>query len=279
MTQEPLSSLSIITLTYKDPKGLKSTLESIQALKNHFSDFENIIVDSSPELNEEVLKDFKKQNWPIIHVVTPPKGVFNAMNIALGQFTKDYVWFLNGGDRLASIDCLVRIFKKLSQDPSIDYFYAGANMYKNGKYLYPLQPSPVFIRNLLGFNHICHQAVLYKRTKLLEVGPFESRFWIAADYDHHYRFYLAQSKFACLQEILVDYDMSGQSMDPKPAFVDFKLIQKEHSKKLPLWVNTCNPILSFYHEKRVRLLKTLSHSKIKPILHPIWLLWNRLKNK
>ncbi|MDR0606477.1 MAG: glycosyltransferase [Bacteroidales bacterium] len=97
--------LSIITVSRYYDEELFKTIKSVD---NNFSSFiakyevDHIIVCS--EKAEYANNDNRK------YIYTPPKGIYNAMNIGLHCAIGEWVWFLNAGD-----ECMEGIGAKLLQ--------------------------------------------------------------------------------------------------------------------------------------------------------------------
>ena len=270
-----MEKLSIVTITFRDPDGLRSTIESLKGLADSGIPFEHIIVDSSPEISQVVLSTLP-ENWPIVHRSEPANGIYSALNTGLNLASGSYVWFLNSGDRLKDTETLARALKAMEMDATIDLLYAGASLFRNGKYLYDKKPPVGILGSLLGQNQICQQAVLYRRKALLEVGPFNLEYRLAADYEHHWRYFILKKRAFYLSEILVCYDMSGSSANYRQVFAEFKKIHRDLASQLPLTIRIFNEILRFRGWVEIVLLKSISESAFGDLLRPFWRAWKRL---
>ena len=263
--------LSVVTISYKDPGGLDVTLRSLEPLFRAWaaSEWEHIVVDSSPSLNRPVLAKLPRA-WPLIHVEQPPQGVFAAFNRALGLAQGAYLWFLNGGDSLYDLRVLPKVLRVLDQDPATDLVCAGAYLTRSGTALYPTSPSRTFLRNLLGRSWMYHQAVVYRRASIMRVGPYSPSYTLAGDYDFHLRCYLAGLRGRFLADILSAYDMTGGSTDVVRVFQEIREIHRSHMAHLPSWVNWANEVVRTVEYRRIRLLRRLSQTKPGARLRPLW---------
>jgi glycosyltransferase involved in cell wall biosynthesis len=95
--------LSIITVSRYYDDDLLKTNKSVDDDFSHFIgkyDVEHIVICS-----EEVkyANEYKRK-----YIYTPPKGIYNAMNIGLNNANGEWVWFLNAGD-----ECMRDISTKL----------------------------------------------------------------------------------------------------------------------------------------------------------------------
>ena len=268
--------LTVVTITYNDPAGLRATLESLTPLfgAEPASAWEHVVVDGSPALSRSVL-DRLPAGWPLIHVERAPHGVADAFNAALGVARGTYIWFLNGGDCLHEAAALSRMLEVLDQDGSADFVCGGAYLSRNGLALYPTAPRRTLLGNLLGRSWMYHQAVLYRRASLARIGPFSTAYLRATDYDFHIRCYVAELRGKFRGEVLVDYDMGGGSNDVVAVFRELKQIQRSHRGELPTWLCWLNEIVRSLEYERILSLRRLSATRLGARIRPVWEKLNR----
>ncbi|MBI3555404.1 MAG: glycosyltransferase [Deltaproteobacteria bacterium] len=135
----PEPRLSIVTITYKDSKGLRETLESLRALGPAFESgcpWELVIVDSSPTENAATLAPLRGKISRLVHLTTPAEGVYAAINAGLAKACGEYVWFLNGGDRLRDRAALATALEAFRADEGCDLIASGVELQRDGGYLY-----------------------------------------------------------------------------------------------------------------------------------------------
>ncbi len=160
--ESKLPVVSIITVVYNDAKGLKRTLQNIQA--QSYPNIEHIVIDGAS--TDETLEVIRNADDKIAYWQTEQdKGLYDAMNKGLKAASGDYVWFMNAGDLIHKVDTTEQIF---SDGPNYADIYYGDTMVVNELYeqigLRRLRP-PVqlnwksFRRGML----VCHQAILVKR--------------------------------------------------------------------------------------------------------------------
>jgi hypothetical protein len=271
-----MTLLSVITITYRDALGLAATLRSLEPLARSSISWEHIVVDSSPDLSGSILP---RSDWPLMHVVTPARGIYAAINEGVRVASGEFVWILNGGDRLRDVAVLHRLLQQMTSPNAPDLICGAADLTRNGEYLYTHFPARTFRRSLLGANRICQQAALYRRTELLRVGEFTSQYQIAGDYEHHLRCYLAGLRAVCCNERLVEYDLHGVSTNWRVALHEFRQVLAQFKGRLPR---------AFYWQSRVgtqcelvRLwtVKGLAGSPVAGVLQPLWLSWHRRKTR
>lgn len=266
--------LSIITISYKDPTGLSRTIESLRPLLKSDLAWEHIIVDSSLPDNATLIQSLPK-TWPLTHIPCPPRGIYAAINRGVESARGTFVQLLHGGDRLRDPGALVSLAKLIADDTDVDVLCAGAALHNKGELTY-VHPAPrSWLRGLLGINRFCHQAMLYRRSKLEKVGQFSEDFPVAADYEHHFRAYLRKLKYRADTSVLVDYDTGGTSSNVRQALAEFRAVQISLRRDLvaPLnWANTC---IWWFEEKRIRMFKMLGKSVLGEPLRRLWHNWKR----
>lgn len=270
-----MTRLSVLTISYRDPSGLSETLRSLEPLNALATSWQHIVVDSSPDMNGPVLE--RLRDWPLVHLTTPPRGIYEAFNEGLRALQGDFVWILNGGDRLRDTGALQRLLHRMTTRPELDMLCAAADLTRDGEFLYTHFPARTFEESILGANRICQQAVIYRRSALSAVGEFSTAYRIAGDFEHHLRCYMAKLNVECCDDRLIEYDMDGLSTDWRAAIAEFRGVLDEMRDRLPV---------AFYCESRVRAelefvrlwtVKRLAKSRVASMLYPFWISWHRAK--
>ncbi len=195
--------LSIVTLTKDDPAGWRATLASLQPLLASDLKWEHIAVSPAAQTAPE--------GWPLVSLVLPAEGIFQAMNAGLTRAQGDIVWFLNGGDRLKDPIALAHVLARFVEEPSVDMVCAAADLVADHEFRFVLYPRSTLARSLFSGRQICHQATLYRRQVFDELGPFSSWYQLAGDEEFLLRFFLSKRESRCLPDRLVLYDATGVS--------------------------------------------------------------------
>jgi glycosyltransferase involved in cell wall biosynthesis len=263
-----MTSLSVITITYKDPDGLRSTMESISESSDKINEW--IVVDSSAEQNREVLASIP-HGLRIKHIKIPASGIYAAMNAGLAVAEFEAIWFLNSGDRLCNRNALVKCLDAFS-DSSVDAVCANARLFKRGEFQYLVKAPNSFWAGIKNGNGICHQAVIYRFNSFKELFPYSTRFKLAADFDLHIRAWNKGLRLRPLASELVDYDMSGVSSSTKEVLAEFAEVVKLHAQgisgvRLRLGV--------FFERARICILKAVAASPLAGLLRPLWIIYKR----
>lgn len=269
-------AVSVITATYRDPKGLAATIDSLRPLISSGMAWEHILVDSSPTENEPVIS-LLKDDWPLIRIERAPDGIYAAQNAGIQKSRGDAIWFLNGGDRLKDPAVLLAAIQALSSASGPCVAIAGADLMRNGIYLYSKAPCRNWTIGLVGANRICHQSVVYPRAVISRSGNFSTIYRLASDYEHHLRLMMAGVSIHRIGGTLVEYDMGGSSSNYREVFREYAAVHRELGPLLSFRWRTGNAAFRVAELFRITLLKTLSASPLAVILRPLWLAWNRGK--
>jgi glycosyltransferase involved in cell wall biosynthesis len=205
--------LSIITVSRYYDEELFKTIESVD---NDFSLFidkcevEHIIVCS--EKAGYASKDNRK------YIYTPPKGVYNAMNIGLHRAIGEWLWFLNAGD-----ECMEGISAKLMQIMS----FCNASIIKSG--VEAINDSGC--RIVFGKIVSPHQGTFYKRHILSEMGGFREDYKIISDRILFDKFLIKRIKMYQSELIVARFYENGISSTGKDIKIKESLC---HALELPV---------------------------------------------
>lgn len=113
---------SVITVTWNNLEGLKSTCESLHA--QHPSLWEWIIIDgNSNDGTKEWLAGIKQENCKWIS--EPDKGIFDAMNKGIIKSSGDYLLFMNAGDVFFDSNTLHEVAKAIEEYATRPVFIYG----------------------------------------------------------------------------------------------------------------------------------------------------------
>lgn len=174
-----MPALSIITVVKDDPAGLERTLASVRIQGP--ADAELILIDGSARpIDENLATPFSCR---VIH--EPPTGIYAAMNTGLAQATGRYVYFLNAGDTFADDRVLTRITEGLDEANSPVWAFGAVRFTDSrGRELrerpwdYQEERAHQFARGVFP----AHQGVVAQSLTARELGGFDTRYRIAADY-------------------------------------------------------------------------------------------------
>lgn len=213
VTGKSSPALSVVSISYKDPLGLKRTYESIARLNLHQADWEWVVIDSSPEMNEDILKEatteLARNGVSVQRVIQRPEGIYSAMNDGIRAASGKVLWFLNGGDTCADVGAVSELVDRLLSDSNASWLIASVNREKDGALQYAWHVHGTERNAILGYNRICHQGVLYKSDVFQTIGGYRTDLRQASDYDHLIRIVVAQLKAIRSHKVIANFDVSG----------------------------------------------------------------------
>ena len=178
-------SLSIITVVMDDSQGFQTTVESL--LRQDFDDFELVVIDSSSNTDEisQILSDSDfSDSFTAAYQWVNPGGIYSAMNQGLGLAQGEYVYFLNAGDRLDSVNVLTRVLQRLRETKAAWLFGPVIMVEPDGSWVttpswnYADEQRNFFARGLFP----PHQGTFASLAAIKECGGFDARYSISADY-------------------------------------------------------------------------------------------------
>lgn len=226
--------LSIITVNYNNAAGLKRTLDSVAS--QTCREFEHIIVDGgSTDGSVDVIKEYVRQVESVLWVSEKDKGIYDAMNkgveIASGirvvnalnrselvedknkgikKASGEYLYFLNGGDCLASPTALETMIEHLTDcDIVIGRVYFSINGERiSTSPLLSEKDMSLYNMYLRGINH---QSAFIKRELLVQT-PYDTSVKMGADWKFFVQaIVLGGASVKFVETIFADFDRSGLS--------------------------------------------------------------------
>jgi glycosyltransferase involved in cell wall biosynthesis len=113
-------------------------------------------------------------------------GIYDAWNKAILYSCGDWVCFIGADDAFVSGDSLKQLIDVV-QDPDVDLAISrGTYVDSAGRRIRDFG-GPWDWNKLIHYVTFCHPGTLHSRTLLSRVGPFDTRYRIAADYDFFMR--------------------------------------------------------------------------------------------
>ena len=262
------AKISIVTINYNNPSGLKKTIESV--VNQTWKNFEYIIIDGgSTNGDVEIIQSYQDQinYW----VSEPDKGVYNAMNKGIKKATGDFIIFMNSGDVFNDNNVLENTVPLFNKDA---YFIYGNN-YKekeNSKRLKTYSSKLTF--SFFYTSSLNHQATFIKRDVFTELFYYDENKKIVSDWELFVVGICKQNLlYQYINQTISVYDFTGMSSDKKyqditdqeklntlekyfPAFVDdyknLSLLNSKrfqhvlHIQKSPFIWNIFKKIISFF---------------------------------
>lgn len=201
--------ISIVTVAYNSGRTIADTLHSV-ARQTHQS-IEHIIIDGAS--TDDTLSQVKLHGTRVDRLLSEPdRGIYDAMNKGLALASGEFVGFLNADDTLAAPDTVARIANAAAD---VDVIYGDliyVHQVENDKRLRYWQ-SGQFAPSRLRFGWMPPHPTFYVRRSLLaQIGSFDVRLRIAADYDFMLRCLLHSGmRVAYIPDVLVKMRAGGAS--------------------------------------------------------------------
>ena len=196
--------ISLITISYKNPKELELTIKSVK--KNYRNHVEYIVVLGSKDA--ESIKVIKKYQSIITKkIIEPDRGIYDALNKGIKNSKGNIVCFVHSGDTINKnyFDIISHNIKKY------DYIYGGLNFITKNNNTIKVYPKEINKTKSNLFNlSILHPGLIVKKKVFNVLGNFNNRFILS---DKLWMLKLVKSRFIGkkIPNILVNFRMNGSS--------------------------------------------------------------------
>jgi glycosyltransferase involved in cell wall biosynthesis len=190
--------ITVATVTFNAASLLPRTIASVES--QDYPQVEHVVVDGkSHDGTLQLLQEYRQRaavggsTHELKIVSEPDRGLYDAMNKAIGMATGDYILFLNAGDKLHSTDTLRHIADiarshAYGEDRQLlpAVVYGNTNIVDNdGRFLYERRLTPPEQLSWKSFRSgmlVCHQA-FFARTDLARQNPYQLKYRFSADFD------------------------------------------------------------------------------------------------
>jgi glycosyltransferase involved in cell wall biosynthesis len=196
---------SIVLPTYNSGLTINTALDSI--LNQSYRDIEVVVIDGlSNDHTTRVVKEYMATDSRVNFVSEIDEGVYDAMNKGVGRATGQWLYFMGSDDLLYNENVLQDIFEEASKN-DVDIIYGNVDSNKLGKHY-----DGEFDEAKLYGKNICHQAIFIKRDVFNNIGNFNLKYPLHADWDHNIRWFLNNSiKKKYVNRTIAFYADSGLS--------------------------------------------------------------------
>lgn len=223
---------SVVVVALNPGEKLKKTLDSI--LKQKYSEYEIILKDGlSKDGSAEAIEQLYAAEKRLKIYRTRDKGIYDAMNQALGYISGDYVLFLNCGDTLYCDTVLGDVAAMAEKkQKNLRYIFYGDTYSEKAKALITSAPK---ITGFTCYRNIpCHQSCFYD-ARLFAEKQYSPAYHIRADYDHFlWCFYRGDAHMVHLETTVASYEGGGYSESRENRARDqeeHRLITREYMKR------------------------------------------------
>lgn len=207
-------TLSVITINRNNLLGLRKTMLSVleQAQMLESTRFEYIVVDgASTDGSQEVIETLLQQETGLRTrwVSEPDTGIYNAMNKGVNMAEGDYCLFLNSGDVLATKSVLAQVVRYIEENKlSADVYYADAVFLNDKGQVRRVYPDRLSL-DFFYYDSLCHQAMFYRRERLLSIGGYDEQYQLIADWVMNIQLFRKGLTFCHLPVLTTLYDTVG----------------------------------------------------------------------
>jgi glycosyltransferase involved in cell wall biosynthesis len=213
---------SIIVPTLNVAATVHDCLDSV--VRQTHNDFELVLVDGgSTDGTLDIANSFAPNLGArlVIHSGTD-QGAYDAMNRGVGIAAGAWLFFLGGDDTLYEADTLARVAAFIDEHEPSDLVY-GDVILRSSSSRYA---GAFDLDRLLFEQNICHQSIFYRRELFDNIGPYNLRYRLWADWDFNIRCFSNPALVTRYMDIVVARynDMSGLSSK----------LDEEMLKRLPL---------------------------------------------
>lgn len=224
----PSPKFSIITVTYNAGEVIEDTIRSVIAQTYHHVEY--IIVDGASKDNTLAIIDRYREKIQTV-VSEPDKGLYDAMNKAIGVATGDYLCFLNAGDCFHEDNTLQQMVHTINGEELPDVVYGEtAIVDKDGHFLHMRRLSAPERLTWKSFKQgmlVCHQAFFAKRSL---VEPYDLSYRFSADFDWCIRIMKKARSLHNTHLTVIDYLDEGMTTQNRKASLKerFRIMAKHY---------------------------------------------------
>jgi len=198
--------VSVITVTFNAASVVEDALASV-AMQD-YSSIEQVVVDGgSTDGTLQIVERYAGENFQVIS--EPDRGIYDAMNKGVQLATGEVILFLNADDRLAHTTSVSDLQAPFRTAPGPDIVIGDAivrsvshDLYRSHSRITPLN---------IGFEPVCHQALLAKKVLFDSVGMFDLQYRICADTEWLVRCADANASFLHVPRVVCWYATGGES--------------------------------------------------------------------
>lgn len=231
--------ISVITATWNSQQTVADTLRSLDA--QLYQDTEYLVIDGAS--TDNTLDIVRSHGGRVDKLISEPdQGIYDALNKGIEAATGDIVGFLHSDDVYANNKVLAKIAEAFATT-NVDAIYGDLDYVskdENDRLVRHWKSHP-FKRRKLRYGWMPPHPTFYMRTQLYrDLGGFDLRFKIAADYDSLLRYlWKNQITVGYIPEVLVKMRLGGASNRSIK-----NMIQKSREDCLAMNANGISPFIA-----------------------------------
>jgi len=226
---KPFPKISIIIPTYNCEATLEACLKSV--LSQTYQNKEILIIDgNSQDGTVNIIKNYQSViRW----ISEPDAGIYDAMNKGISLATGDWIYFLGSDDVFYNENVLNSVFVN-TKNHFYEVLYGDAK-FKHSRIRYDGK----FSRYKLLHKNICHQAIFVKKAVFVELGYFEAKYKLLADWHFNMKWFNQNTiRHQYVSQIIAIYNENGLSFNvPDSPFIkDRSYIEDLHFPWATRWL-------------------------------------------
>lgn len=176
--------VSVVTVCRNAEQTIECSLRSVAEQKSVGNSVEHIVVDGASQDNTlEIVRQCPTIKW----VSEPDEGISDAFNKGLHLASGEYVIYLNADDRLHDQYVLKDVLNFIDAKERPVWIVGDIAASSEGEITFPPRRYRPSCWSLMFRCRIGHPTVFLRRSVLLELGGFDTRFTMAMDYDLWHR--------------------------------------------------------------------------------------------
>ena len=231
--------VSFIVPTFNSQATLAHALQSLA--DQTCRDFEVVVSDGASSDDTVCIAQRFAAFMPSLRIDSrPDQGVYDAINRGIGLARGDWVLVLGSDDRLHAPDTLVSLASTLRSSAAGivhgDVIVTGPSLLGvpvGGRYAGPMPLARLLVAN------VCQQAIFYRRTLFAELGGFNLRYRVWADWDFNLRASF-RAPMQWVDVVVSDYATTGMSSsrsdtvfgDELPELIRHEFASRPHDRTL-----------------------------------------------
>lgn len=203
--------VTIITPTYNIVEAGKAddfTLQLDMLNRQTYPYIEHLVMDNaSTDDTVDILKEYKNTGY-INFYSAPDNGKFDAINKGLLQAKGKYVAFLSCDDFYHDITGIYDVVNLMEANDA-DFCYFPSYCVQEDGNVFLFNPSPYNVFQVMPFPR---QAMFVKKDTLANLGNFDAKFKMFADYDLMLKLFLNKARGIFFDGCIVTYKMAEKAI-------------------------------------------------------------------
>jgi glycosyltransferase involved in cell wall biosynthesis len=214
--------VSVITVCKNAERGIERTIGSV--ISQSYPDIEYVVIDGGS--TDGTLSGIKKYAAKVDLLLSEDdSGVYDAMNKGIMNASGEILHFINSGDVFIDELVVQRVVNQFEEH--------GVEIVFGETLIFDRVSGSVWIKKYSSLDRfyffndtINHQGIFYRSSVFRKFGLYDTRFRIAADYDHIMRWIFDPTvRKSYLESCFVIFNRDGYSYDP--AFKEMKNKERE----------------------------------------------------